>query len=87
MQQEQDQTDDQDNVDEAGGYMKCEKSEQPKHDENRSDYPKHFFISLPPGAGTSARLKWRGSRMIEAVRKNRAREAESFLSAWRLAPF
>jgi hypothetical protein len=72
MQHQQDQTDDQHNVDEAGGYVKCEKSEQPENDEDRGDYPKHFFISLPPDGGTSATFKWRGSRMIEAVRKNRA---------------
>jgi hypothetical protein len=65
MQQEQDQTDDQDNVDEACGYVKCEKSEQPENDEDRGDYAKHFFISLHPDAGTSARLWRRGSRMIE----------------------
>jgi hypothetical protein len=52
MQQEQDQGDDQDNVDETGGYVKCEKAEQPENDEDCCDYPKHVFISLLPNVGT-----------------------------------
>jgi hypothetical protein len=36
--------------------VKREKAKQPENDENRGDYPKHFFISLLPGAGTSALL-------------------------------
>jgi hypothetical protein len=45
MQQEQYQTDNQHNVDESAGYVECEKSEQPKNNQNCGDYSKHVFIS------------------------------------------
>jgi hypothetical protein len=54
MQQKQNQADDQNNVDEPGRDVKCEKSEKPKNDQNCGDYPKHVFISLCPDAKTSA---------------------------------
>jgi hypothetical protein len=46
MQHEQDQADNQGHMNKCGGYVKCKKSKQPKNNENCSDYPKHFFISL-----------------------------------------
>jgi serine/threonine protein kinase len=33
-------------VNEGGGYMKCEKSKQPKNNQYCGDYPKHLFISI-----------------------------------------
>ena len=41
-------------MNESDGYVKCEKSKQPKNDQNCGDYPKHVFISLLLSAGTSA---------------------------------
>jgi hypothetical protein len=46
MQHKQDQTYDQRDVNECGGYMKCEKPEQPKNDQDCGNYPKHILISL-----------------------------------------
>lgn len=54
MEDEQDEADDEDDVDETGGYVECEKAEQPKNDENCGDDPKHVFISLFPSARKSA---------------------------------
>jgi hypothetical protein len=54
VQHQQDQADNQRDVNESGGYMKCEKPKQPEHNQNCSDYPKHVFISLFPGAKTCA---------------------------------
>jgi hypothetical protein len=34
------------NVNESDGYMKCEKSKQPKTNQNCGEYPEHDFISL-----------------------------------------
>src|ERR1700685_23756 len=61
MHQEQDYADYQDDVDEAGGNMKCEKEEEPENDEDCGDNPKHVFISLLPGAAASAKGRWHGS--------------------------
>jgi len=36
----------QSNVDETGGHVKCEKSEQPENNQNRGEHPKHVFLSL-----------------------------------------
>jgi hypothetical protein len=46
MQDKQYQAYNQGGVNESGGNMKCEKSEQPKNDQNGGDYPKHFFHLL-----------------------------------------
>jgi hypothetical protein len=43
-------------VDETGGYVKCEKSKQPKNNQSCGDYPKHVFFSLLLRARTSAIL-------------------------------
>jgi hypothetical protein len=40
-------------VDEACRYVKCEKSKQPKNNQNCGDYPKHVFFSLLLRARTS----------------------------------
>jgi hypothetical protein len=69
MQQEQDHADYQDDVDEAGGHVKCEKAQQPENDQDCGDNPKHEFISLFSGAGTSAMRSWLGPRMMAAARK------------------
>jgi hypothetical protein len=54
MHHEQYEAHNQDNVNQPGGYVKCEEAKQPKDDQNRGDYPKHVFISLFRGARTSA---------------------------------
>jgi hypothetical protein len=54
MQHEQNQSHNQSNVNESRGYMKCEKSEQPKNDQDCGDYSKHVFISLFPVENKSA---------------------------------
>jgi hypothetical protein len=54
MQHKQYQTDNQGNVNEGAGDVKCEKSKQPKYNQNCGDYPKHVFISLFLSARTSA---------------------------------
>jgi hypothetical protein len=41
MQHEQDQTYDQDDVNEAGGYVKCKEPKQPENDQDCGDEPKH----------------------------------------------
>jgi len=45
MQHKQYQPHDQGNMNERGGYVKCEEPKQPKNDQNCGDYPKHLFIS------------------------------------------
>lgn len=46
MQHEQYQAHNEGNVNESGGYVKCEESKQPKDDQDKSDYREHIFISL-----------------------------------------
>jgi hypothetical protein len=46
MHQKQYQAHDKGNVNESAGDVKCEKSKQPKNDQNCGDDPKHVFISL-----------------------------------------
>jgi hypothetical protein len=46
MQDKQYQANYQGSVNESGGNMECEKSKQPKNDQNGGDYSKHFLISL-----------------------------------------
>jgi len=46
MQHEQDQAHDEDDVNETGGYVKCEKSEQPENDQNCGDDPKHVHLRV-----------------------------------------
>jgi hypothetical protein len=53
MQHEEYEPHNQENVNERSRYMKCEKTQQPKNNQNRSDYPKHFVISLPSGANNA----------------------------------
>src|ERR1700680_491388 len=43
MEHKQDQAHNQGNVNDPGGYVKSEKSKQPKNDQHSSDYPKHFL--------------------------------------------
>src|SRR5579871_6855167 len=45
MHYEQDDADDEGDVNEGGGYVKCEKSQQPKNDQYYGNYRKHNFIS------------------------------------------
>jgi hypothetical protein len=45
MQHQQYQANNQGCMDERGGYVKCEKSQQPKNNQNSGDYSKHVFIS------------------------------------------
>jgi hypothetical protein len=54
MQDKQYQAYNQGSMNESGGNMEREKSEQPKNDQNGGDYSKHFFISLCLGARASA---------------------------------
>jgi hypothetical protein len=54
MEHEQYQAYNQDNVNESGSYVKCEKSKQPENDQNCGNYPKHVFSSLCPNASKSA---------------------------------
>jgi hypothetical protein len=67
MEHEQDQANNQGNVNESRGYMECEKSEQPKNNQNCGDYPKHVFISFSLSAGTSAIPFSRTARMLFRV--------------------
>jgi hypothetical protein len=41
-------------MDETGGYVKCEKAEQPKNNQNCGDYPKHVFFSLSLSTRTTS---------------------------------
>jgi hypothetical protein len=53
MQNEKDDADDQQYVEQAGGYMKCEKPKQPTNDQNCSNESQHDFFSLFPRAKLS----------------------------------
>ena len=46
VEKQHDQADYQDDVNEAGGYVKSEKPQQPKNDQNCGDYPEHFLFLL-----------------------------------------
>jgi hypothetical protein len=59
-------------MNESGGYVKCEKSQQPKNDQNCGDYPKHIFISLIQSGRTSAVLFFPAALMPLCVRENSA---------------
>ena len=61
-------------MDESGGHVKCEKSKQPKNNQDCGDYPKHLFISLRLRAGTAATSFFQGALMPFRVRKNIARK-------------
>jgi hypothetical protein len=52
--------------------MECEKSEQPKNDQNGGDYPKHFFISLRLTARASAISFFPTALMLLRVQENTA---------------
>jgi hypothetical protein len=43
MQHKQYQSHNQGDMNEGGGYVKCEKPEQPKNDQNCGYHPKHFL--------------------------------------------
>jgi hypothetical protein len=73
MQHKQYQAYNQGNVNESGGYVKCEKPKQPKNDQNCSDYPKHVFISFLSSARTSAISFVRNPLMSLRVRHKTAR--------------
>jgi hypothetical protein len=60
----------QDNVNESVGYVKCEKPKQPKNDQNGGDYPKHIFISFLLSARTCATSFFRTALMPLPVREN-----------------
>jgi hypothetical protein len=45
MQQKEYQAHNQGNVNETGGYVKCEKSKQPKNNQNYGDHRKRAFFS------------------------------------------
>ena len=49
MENEHDQADDQQDVDEAGANVKCEKAQQPENNQNQSDKSKHSFASSSSG--------------------------------------
>jgi hypothetical protein len=49
MENEHDQANDQQNVDEARAYVKCQKAEQPQNNQNQSDKSKHVFVSSSLG--------------------------------------
>jgi hypothetical protein len=55
MENEHDQADDQQEVDEAGTNVKCEKAEQPENNQNQGDKSEHTF-SPQVGAGNSESL-------------------------------
>jgi hypothetical protein len=59
-------------VNESGGYVKCEKSKQPKNNQNCGDYPKHVFITLLLSAKTSAISFFRTALMPLRVQENTA---------------
>jgi hypothetical protein len=60
-------------MDESSGHVKCEKSKQPKNNQNCGNYPKHVFISLRLRARTSATSFFQAALMRLRVRKNIAR--------------
>jgi hypothetical protein len=70
MQHKQYQSHNQDNVNESCCYVKCEKTKQPKNDQNCGEYPKHVFISLFSGARTSAISSTPTALMAFHVRAN-----------------
>jgi hypothetical protein len=45
MENEQDQADNQQDVDEAGTNVKCEKAKQPENNQNQGDQSEHGFVS------------------------------------------
>jgi hypothetical protein len=45
---------DEQNVNKAGGNVKCEETKQPKNNQNRGDESKHVFISFSYAANRSA---------------------------------
>jgi hypothetical protein len=57
-------------VNESTGYVKCEKSKQPKNNQNCGDYRKHVFISFLLSARTSAISFFRIALMSLRVREN-----------------
>jgi hypothetical protein len=42
MQYEHDQANNQDNMNQTAGNVKCKKTKQPENNQNRGDYRKHF---------------------------------------------
>jgi hypothetical protein len=50
MENKQYKTYNQDDVNKRGGYVECEKAQQPKNDQNGGDNPKHVVISLRSSA-------------------------------------
>jgi hypothetical protein len=71
MQHNQYQGHNQDNVNEIAGNVKCEKSKQPKNNQNCGDYSKHVFIPLFLSARTSA-ISSRSAPMPLRVQQNTA---------------
>jgi hypothetical protein len=49
MENEHDQSDDQQDVDEAGANVKCEKAKQPENNQNQGDKSEHSFASSSKG--------------------------------------
>jgi hypothetical protein len=49
MENEQDQADNQQDVDEAGAHVKCEKAKQPENNQNQGDKSEHSFVSSSRG--------------------------------------
>jgi hypothetical protein len=76
MQHEQDKSHHQGEVNEGGGQVKCEKSQQPENDQNCGDYPKHVSIPLRLSAKTSECLVSRTASMPLRVRENSAQAAD-----------
>jgi hypothetical protein len=72
MQDKQYQAYNQGTVNESGGNMECEKSEQPKNDQYGGDYSKHFFISLRLTARASAISFFQTALMPLRVQENAA---------------
>jgi hypothetical protein len=49
MENEHDQTDDQQDVDQAGANVKCEKAKQPENNQNQGDKSEHRLVSSSRG--------------------------------------
>ena len=49
MENQQDQADNQQDVDEAGANVKCEKAKQPENNQNQGDKSEHSFVSSSRG--------------------------------------
>jgi hypothetical protein len=64
MQHKQYQAHNQGRVNESGGYVKREKSKQPKNNQNYGDYSKHVFLSPCFCARESRGSKLRGSFVV-----------------------